>query len=278
MPHAKATDILIRSICGEAELRAVENLQKEVWGIPDLEVVPLSQLVAAQKSGGVLLGAFDGASLVGFAYGFPSYEDGRAGHHSHMLAVKPEYRNGNLGEKLKRAQREAVLAQGIAEMSWTFDPLQSLNAYFNFNKLRVISDLYIVDFYGAEGASFLHRIGTDRLLVTWHLNSRRVMERSSGIIPSAADFAIAERLVKAGENNFPILADFTQTKNAGLLAIEIPANINDLQTQDSELAVEWRKATRAAFTEALGRGYTVAEFDRPNANSRNYGVYLLTRE
>src|SRR5688572_29010558 len=129
------TNIIVRDIEGQRELRAVEELQKDVWEVPDLDVVPLTQLVAAQAAGGVLLGAFDGDNLVGFAYGFVGFEDERITHHSHMLAVRPDYRNFNLGQRLKMAQRERVLSQGINLMTWTFDPLQSLNAYFNFSKL-----------------------------------------------------------------------------------------------------------------------------------------------
>jgi len=115
--------ISIRDIDSVAELHVVEELQREVWGIPDIEVVPLSQLVAAKASGGVLVGAFDGEDLVGFAYGFVGYERGTVVHHSHMLAVKPAYRAHDLGFRLKAAQRERVMQQGIEVMTWTFDPL-----------------------------------------------------------------------------------------------------------------------------------------------------------
>jgi predicted GNAT superfamily acetyltransferase len=49
------SDITIREINELAEMRAVEELQKETWGIPDLDVVPLTQLVAAKEAGGVLM-------------------------------------------------------------------------------------------------------------------------------------------------------------------------------------------------------------------------------
>lgn len=274
---AEISNVEIREIAGQKEWRAVENLQKEVWGIPDLDVVPLTQLAAAQAAGGVLLGAFDGEILVGFAYGFASYEHGRAAHHSHMLAVKPAYRRFNLGYRLKLAQRERVLAQGITEMTWTFDPLQSLNAYFNFNKLGVVSNRYIVNFYGADAASFLHRSGTDRLWVTWHLDSNRVKERIGKKV-SPVEFANVRTLVKSGENNIPSIADSAENLTEKQVAIEIPANINELQKQNIELAVKWRRATREAFTNALAQGYIVKEFYRINRNDRNYGAYLLERE
>ena len=97
--------IVIRDINGAAAMRAVEELQKETWRVPDLDVVPLTHMVAAQAAGGTLIGAFDRETLVGFAYGFVSYEHGQLAHHSHMLAVRPTYRNFNLGYKLKLAQR-----------------------------------------------------------------------------------------------------------------------------------------------------------------------------
>ena len=195
-------DIVVRDIKGQAEMRAVEQLQKEVWGLPDLDVVPLTQLIAAKAAGGVLIGAFDGDLLVGFAYGFIGFEDGRPTHHSHMLAVAPTYRDHNLGYRLKQAQRDVALSQGIIEMTWTFDPLQSLNAYFNFHRLGVVSDRYFVDFYGSDAASFLHRNGTDRLWVTWPLASRRVEERISGM-PSDIIPINAVPLIEVGDGNRP---------------------------------------------------------------------------
>ena len=77
------------------------------------------------------------------------------------------------------------MAMGVREMTWTFDPLQSRNAHFNFSKLGVVSDTYKVDFYGPETSSMLHRNGTDRLWVRWMLNSRRVRDRLAGKSTSA---------------------------------------------------------------------------------------------
>lgn len=242
--------IKIRQVETVAELRAVEELQKDVWGIPDLDVVPLTHLIAAKAAGGVLLGAFDGETLVGFVYGFVAQEDGEIAHHSHMLAVKHAYRNFNLGYKLKLAQREAVLARGINLITWTFDPLQSLNAYFNFAKLGVISDRYLVNFYGEEAASFLHQSGTDRFWVKWLLNSERVVNRLDK-------------------------TDATPEDPADKLLIEIPGDINAVQEQTPELAREWRERTRRAFTEAIDGGYTVVDFYRETRGDEKVGIYIL---
>ncbi len=275
---AETSSIVIRDARGQAEMRAVEELQKEVWGLPDLDVVPLSQLVAATAAGGVLLGAFDRETLVGFVYGFVGYEHGRAAHHSHMLAVKPGFRNHHLGQKLKLAQRERVLAQGINTMTWTFDPLQSPNAYFNFNKLGVISDRYIINFYGEDAASFLHRNGTDRLWVTWRLSSRRVSERIGGIKNAAPEIESVVPLVQIEKDNSPRLNNSTDGLSGEYVLIEIPADINKLERQSSELASAWRVVTRLAFTKALSSGYLVENFHRRSRGGQQISTYYLSRK
>jgi predicted GNAT superfamily acetyltransferase len=232
--------VTIRHIDNVADIRAVEQLQKEVWGIPDLDVVPLTQLVAAKEAGGTLIGAFDDDVLVGFVYGFASFEFGKHAHHSHMLAVKPEYRNHDLGRRLKLAQREQVIAQGIDLITWTFDPLQSLNAHFNFNKLGVVADRYLPDFYGDEPASFLHQTGTDRLWVSWFVS----------------------------EPSSPLVFDSNDS-----ITIEIPGDINSLVQQQPQTAMKWREETRRAFMEAIKADYVVVGFTREN----DVGKYLLQR-
>lgn len=271
-----ALDIVVRDIDGQAEMRAVEELQKEVWGLPDLDVVPLTQLVAAKASGGLVIGAFDQNTLAGFAYGFAGYEEGRVTHHSHMLAVRPGYRSFNIGHLLKLAQRERVLEQGIERMTWTFDPLQSVNAYFNFNKLGGVSDRYFVNFYGEEAASFLHRNGTDRLWVTWMLNSRHVRERLGGAVP-AFEIGNVSPLVEVGKDHAPRRRALDEGSLDEQAVIEIPADINGLGQKSSEITAQWREATRSAFTEALAAGYLVKGFHRGERGDQIVGRYVLKR-
>jgi predicted GNAT superfamily acetyltransferase len=264
-----AAEIVVREIAAPDELRAVEQLQKEVWGIPDLDVVPLTQLVAAKAAGGVLLGAFDGGALIGFVYGFVGYEKGHTTHHSHMLAVRPDYRNFSVGFKLKHAQRNVVSTQGITQITWTFDPLQSLNAYLNFSRLGVISDRYLIDFYGIDAASFLHRSGTDRLWVTWPLNSLNSDKASKAEI----DIHTAEAIIEIGENNAPKGRELDYGTSGDHLSIEIPADINSIQRQDPSLSALWREATRFAFTDAFAAGYVAIDFVRGDPA----GKYILCR-
>lgn len=52
-----ASVIDIRDIKKISELRAVEDLQKEIWGCTDREILPSLTLIPLLEVGGVLLGA-----------------------------------------------------------------------------------------------------------------------------------------------------------------------------------------------------------------------------
>ncbi|HKP38190.1 MAG TPA: GNAT family N-acetyltransferase [Pyrinomonadaceae bacterium] len=268
------SSITIREINEPAEMHAVEELQKEIWGVPDLDVVPLTHLVAAKEAGGVLIGAFDDETCVGFVYGFPSFERGQVAHHSHMLAVKPAYRNYDLGRRLKLAQREHVIAQGMKLISWTFDPLQSLNAHFNFGKLGVLADRYLVNFYGEDATSFLHQTGTDRLWVSWLVSSERVQ----GLIDGGSRQISSHHgppLVQLETDDSPRRNDLAEGLSRDQAAIEIPSNIDALPR---EMGLRWREDTRWAFTEALKAGYIVDAFVRETRGDKRIGKYILSHK
>jgi predicted GNAT superfamily acetyltransferase len=270
--------IAIRDIELISEMREVEVLQKEVWGFDDRGIVPLTMFAATKEVGAILVGAFDESSLVGYAYGFLGREDGLMIYHSHQLAVRQSYRNFNLGYKLKLAQRDRALAQGIRQMTWKFDPLQSLNAYFNFGKLGVVANAYKVNFYGEATSSFLHQIDTDRLWVSWLLDSHRVRERLETNDRGRESILNLDRiaLLRVGPNNVPERVQLSELSNQKYLSIEIPTDINTLQRESPELAVGWREATRWAFSKAISTGYLVEDFYGGSRNGQSVGVYLLS--
>jgi predicted GNAT superfamily acetyltransferase len=287
--------VTIRDVKSFEDLKQVEEVEREVWGLSDLDTTPLTLAIATKEAGSIWVGAFDGARLVGFAFGFLGTEHGQLIVHSHMLAVREPYRNSRLGYKLKLAQRERALAlridvgrindvrindSRISEMTWTFDPLQSRNAHLNFAKLGVVSESYKVDFYGPETSSVLHRNGTDRLWVTWPLASRRVQERLQGKESRAEildAFSTLTPLVQFHGDGKPVCTDLTAALSRQRIAIEIPSDIAYIERKDPTLAREWRLQTRWAFTEALKAEFFVAEFCRAVRGQQGPGVYLLEK-
>jgi predicted GNAT superfamily acetyltransferase len=85
--------MLIRDIKSLSEMIEVEELQKEIWGVDDREILPALAMIPITKIGGLLLGAFDNDQMIGFAFAFPGFESRRRILHSDMLAVKREFRS-----------------------------------------------------------------------------------------------------------------------------------------------------------------------------------------
>ncbi|MGB7927825.1 MAG: GNAT family N-acetyltransferase [Terriglobales bacterium] len=281
-----APKIAIRDLKSINDLSQLKAVEKQVWGMADDDALPLTLAIALKTAGNIFIGAFDkekgNEKLVGFAFGFLGREHGQTIIHSHMLAVLDAYRHLDLGSRLKQAQRERAMAMGVHEMTWTYDPLQSRNAHFNFSKLGVVSDTYKVDFYGPETSSVLHRNGTDRLWVRWILNSKRVRDRLAGKnTTTRAETIDALRLlaplVRFDPRGNPARADLAQSLARQRVSVEIPVDILEVEQADMGLAREWREATRWAFSEAISAGFVVAEFCRSIRGNQGPGAYLLQR-
>ena len=284
-----APQISIRDLKSIDDLSQLKAVEKEVWGMSDDDTVPLTLAIACKAAGNIFIGAFDKTGhkseddkdkLVGFAFGFLGREHGQTTIHSHMLAVLDAYRHLDLGARLKHAQRDRALAMGVHEMTWTYDPLQSRNAHFNFSKLGVVSDTYKVDFYGPQTSSMLHRNGTDRLWVRWMLNSRRVRDRVAGKNARAETLdamKLLAPLVRFDPSGNPGRADLAESLARQRVSIEIPGDILAVERADMGLAREWRDATRWAFREALKAGFFVSEFCRSIRGQQGPGAYLLQR-
>ncbi|MEI7768464.1 MAG: hypothetical protein WCI67_00670 [Chloroflexales bacterium] len=260
--------IEIRPVAGYAEYMACEELQQVTWGGG---VVPLNMLVTAHTSGGVVLGAFDTAAptapLVGFVFGFLGRApDGHLKHCSHMAAVMPAYRDARIGERLKLAQRAAVIAQGIDLMTWTFDPLISRNANLNIRKLGAVCRTYKPNIYGPEPVPD-DDLPSDRFQVEWWLSSARVAARLAG-----ADLPPSGEAILAGATLLNPDPDGPTAPVAGeRLALRIPADIDALRGSDLPRARAWRHQLREVASAAFAAGYLVAEYARRGDS----GYYLL---
>lgn len=278
-PHT-ALQVVIRDLNSFEDLSQLRAVEKEVWGMSEEDAMPLTLAVALRAAGNIFVGAFDREKMAGFAFGFLGREHGQTTIHSHMLAVLDRYRHLDLGSRLKQAQRERALAQGVQEMTWTFDPLQSRNAHFNIAKLGVVSESYKVNFYGPQTSSMLHQNGTDRLWVRWMLNSRRVRDRLAGKSTRAETLdalRLLAPLVRFNGNGRPERADLKESLARERVSIEIPGDILEVEHKDMGLAREWREATRWAFREAMKGGFFVAEFCRSIRGQQGPGAYLLQR-
>ena len=270
--------IVIRECAGFEELQACVDLQVETWGYDASDMMPRKAFLVMQKAGGQVIGAFDtelqGAgtnggsardrgsesggsadSMVGFALSLPGVKGGdkfadgepRAYLHSHMLAVKEDYRNRGIGAQLKLEQRREALTRGIRHMEWTFDPLEIKNAFLNIHKLGAVVCHYRENFYGVSSSRLQGGLPTDRLLAHWYLDSERVKSILAG--RGAAVGPIEER-------------------------IAVPASIYAWKAsdRDRDRALAVQLENRHRFQQAFSRGLAVLGFER---DAEGNGVFEL---
>ena len=174
-------EVEIREVSTIEEFDACIRLQREVFGLPDLEISPRRHLIVSHCAGGWTLGAFVEGKLVGFVHHLAAVKGDYIFGYSHMMAVAAEYQNKGVGAQLKWAQRARALGEGRDFIKWTFEPMRARNAHFNLNRLGVVIREYAVNFYGtdystnpAEKGSGASGLDSDRLFASWELRSPRV--------------------------------------------------------------------------------------------------------
>jgi predicted GNAT superfamily acetyltransferase len=236
--------IEIKTLTKIEDFKKLPEIQRRAWEFEDIDIEPHHLMTRVQKYGGLVQGLFLDGKLIGHTYAIIGRWKGEYFIYSHQAAVMKEYQGRGFGFLLKKAQREGVLKLGYDIINWNFDPLESLNAFFNIHRLGVISDEYERDIYGV-GESGLHKgLNTDRLIATWNLNSDRVVKRLKDKTPPILEDIAPDQL-----ENF--------TGNAAY--IEIPQDIRAMKLNNMDEAIEWRKKTRALFESAFEKDYVVKD-------------------
>lgn len=247
-------EIKIRQVSGTEEFSRCIELQRAAFNLPDLEISPLRHFIVTNACGGFTLGAFVKDELVGFVHHLIAVKNGEIIGYSHMAAISPRFQNAGIGARLKWAQREKALSQGVRFIKWTFEPMQSRNAHFNLNRLGATVSSYAENYYGtdynpaSQNVSEPFGLDSDRLFADWQLDSERVRRFERGEIP--------------------------EIESQPEKIIEIPANWSALVKNEPKKAREEQLRVRAEFQTAFADNLVCAKFERGAEASR----YLLYKE
>ena len=237
--------IEVRQLTTHPEFNGAVRLQQEIWGFEEIDLLPVRLFVVASKIGGHAFGAYDGDRMVGFCLAIPGLKPGGKYYlHSHMLGVRPEYRNSGVGRALKLAQRDDALARSVDLIEWTFDPLEIKNAYFNMERLGAIVRRYVCNQYGNTTSHLHGGLPTDRCTAEWWLTSPRVEA---------------------------ILAGAPWERGPVLERVSLPAEISGIREADTPRARSIQLRIGEEFAAAFQRGLAVTGFER----SATEGTYLL---
>jgi predicted GNAT superfamily acetyltransferase len=246
-------EIQIRECTTIEEFDSCVALQKEAFGLPDLEISPRRHLIVTRQAGGWTLAAFAGDRMIGFVHHLAAVRpDNVIYGYSHMMAVAKDYQNKGIGARLKWAQRDKALSEGRTFIKWTWDPMQARNAHFNLNRLGVTVDTYDENYYGTDyfadptqDAADRPGLQSDRLFARWDLNSPRVVAFGAGLKHEIEAQPVA--------------------------SVAIPAEWSALVKRDPQRARDVQARVREEFQRAFAQGLVCAAFERGDDESR----YLL---
>ncbi len=268
--HERITnsEVEIRVLVGIAEQNYAREIFDEVWPTSEGTQITANLLQAMVHNGTYVSGVFVEGEIVGAAFAFPSVDEERHLHlHSHMAAVKENFRDRSIGSTLKWHQRAWALEHGYEVITWTFDPLVRRNARLNLVKLGVQVFDYFPDFYGDLPDVLNAGDPTDRAIARWGLLSDTTLAaarfRNLEKVPDEIPVALSN------VDGRPI--DQEVDVKASEVLCYLPSDIVEIRSQDSELAMRWRLALRAELLPRLHSGWHISGFT-PD------GAYVVTRE
>lgn len=242
----RGQSIQIRKLTEQAEFAEAVALQETIWGFAKIDLLPSRLFVVASKIGGHAFGAFDGSKMVAFCLAIPGIKPGGGYYlHSHMLGVLEGYRNFGLGRRLKLAQRDDAIANGIQLMEWTFDPLELKNAFFNIERLGAVIRRFVFNQYGSSSSPLQAGLPTDRMIAEWYVAGPRV----TALLTS-------EPLPRP---------EFTAH-------VTLPAGIGEIKKRDAVRAKEIQAAASEQIERHLSSGLAIAGLERTPETSS----YLFT--
>lgn len=239
----------IKELTTIKEMEQVQQLEEKVWGTQPL---PTHQTLTVVKNGGIVVGAYDGDKLVGFSYGFAAFKNGKSYLCSHMLGIDEAYRSQQIGEKLKRAQRQIAIEKGYDMMLWTYDPLETRNGYLNLTKLNGVCDTYVENCYGEMEDGFNKGLPSDRFEVHWHLTSAYVEQQQEPNVENPNPIA----QIIWDKDQLPTLKlSALENLTEAAYSLPVPKDFQQLKQTSAEHAMQWRMATREVFQALFSQGY-----------------------
>jgi predicted GNAT superfamily acetyltransferase len=214
----------ISQVSSVEEMESVSAFLCKVWaGGP--EVVPFDLGLAVLHVGAYCSAAYDGENMVAASFGFRGVYNGKDILHSHVTG---SFQPG-AGYELKQHQFNWAVRQGLAGITWSFDPLVRRNCVFNFEKLGARAIEYLPNFYGTMTDEINAGDDSDRLFVYWDL---------------------------AGSSSLEV--DSPEAISPKAISVEIPEDIETLRRTDLAEAKLWRSKTRETLDPLMAQGWTIS--------------------
>ncbi len=271
-----------------AHYKTCETLQKVIWQAAPIEATPADLMITAHRHGGLALGAFDAqGEMIGCLFGFP----GRVSKHNnialakgiewqfccHLVGVVEAWRGYGIGYQLAAAQRAWAIAEGFELITWTYDPLEIANAVLYIGKLGATGQLYLPNLYGEMPDELNADLPSDRLEVSWWLESYHVRERIAHGWQMASTTVSHRVPVNPEQGNTTSASDIRDALQNDKILLEIPTDIQTIKDTDQDLALAWRVNVRKAFAQIFEAGYRICDIVKEPTSPTARIYYVLEK-
>ena len=262
-----AANVRVRQLASLKDCNDCVDLQREVWGFDQQDIVPASLLHVVDYVGGIAAGAFDvDGALLGFVFGITGIHEGELAHWSHMLGVRESARNMGIGRMLKEHQRRVLAELSVARIFWTFDPLLAKNAYFNLNRLGAEVVEYVPDMYGATVSPLHLGLPTDRLIACLTTVEHPAPPLT---LPPDEDLPVMTAFPRPGDRTLAAGDDCPP-----IVLLEMPIDMLGDIALAPTLATKWRLSLREYFQWALQHQYSSRGVHRNATSGRSFYVMV----
>ncbi len=266
-----SASIEIRTLSSVEDCRTLQAVQDGIWGG---DTMSIHVLVTQAKHGGLLQGAFasEGAEetggMVGFCFGWPAFRKDASGarelkFHSHIMGVLPAWQGRSIGLRLKISQRDELLRQDWTDhVTWTYDPLQRINARLNICRLGATSTTYVRNVYGEMTDSLNAGVPTDRFQVDWYLKSPRVHTALGGnSLTSWSSTDLQCAATGPQHRGGPLRAPLgpPPAPDGRPYALPLPDSVDAIRQAGGTLLFDWRMFVRQAAESCFSSGYTLVD-------------------
>ncbi|MBO1002534.1 GNAT family N-acetyltransferase [Pseudogracilibacillus auburnensis] len=254
----------IKQLTSIEQLNELVKIEKAVWQMP---TIPVHQTFTAMNNGGVILGSYTSGKMVGFLYSFAGFNKEKPYLCSHMLGILPPYRKSGLGIEMKKKQAKIAKKMGYEMITWTFDPLESKNAYINLHKLGACGAHYKENHYGDLNDQLNQGLPTDRIQIEWDLITT-TRKRTHVLDP--------EKLLLVMEEESPVYRTHCtdDLQKSDVWFVEIPNDFQSLKREQIELAKKWRFESRNVFQALFAAGFIAIDFISEQSN-KSYYVFSM---
>ena len=265
----EAMNLVVDRLISPEAFSTCERLQQEIGESDERQILPVHLLVALQRNGGFVLGAYDAEveppRFCGCLIDLAGRYDANPSCFTLFHGVQREVRNRGIGFKLRVKEREECRKDGVGLIIWTLDPLRSLEAHFALNKLGAVAVSYERHLYGELSDLANRGLATDRLTIEWWIDSPRVSAViDHGELPPHFHLGLnhMEVVTKTGlaGSGMRRLVSFEDEPGNAVILVEIPVDLDRLRALDPALARDWRIKMRDVFEVLLPRGYIVSGF------------------